>query len=170
MERIAGLGGVLVKAFHSGFSAWPSPTSKQTGARLRLCAGRQQQLSPTEKQIDQRASDKQPVRILLQSSVAQLHKSELQLHHLKYMLHLRTHTRFGSVLRPLLFVNPMLVPVATMGVVLRTRCTLLNYMALSLIGLITPNPGFFPMQQIGKHRRIGDVRRRSHCAVDDLGL
>src|SRR5438128_4732432 len=86
------------------------------------------------------------------------------------MLHLRTHTRFRSVLRPLLFVNPMLVPVATMGVVLRTRCTLLNYMALSLIGLITPNPSFFPMQQIGKHRRIGDVRRRSHCAVDDLGL
>jgi len=29
------------------------------------------------------------------------------------------------------------------------------------IGRITPNPGFFPMQQIGKHRRIGDVGRRS---------
>src|SRR5207249_9962455 len=114
---------------------------RQTGACLRLCAGRQQQFSPTEKQIDQRASDKQPVRIFLQSSVAQLHKSELQLHHLKHMLHLRTHTRFASVLRPLLFVNPMLVPVATMGVVLCTRCALLNYMALSLIGLITPNPG-----------------------------
>src|SRR5437867_11374359 len=137
MERIAGLGGVLVKAFHSGFSAWPSPTSKQTGARLRLCAGRQQQFSPTEKQIDQRASDKQPVRVLLQSSVAQLHKSELQLHHLKHMLHLGTHARFGSVLRPLEFVNLILVPVATMSVVLRARCALLNYMALSLISLIT---------------------------------
>src|SRR6266581_8566988 len=153
---------VVLNSFPSDFSASPSPTSRRTAARLRLCVCPQQQFLPTEKQIDQRASDKQPVRILLQSSVAQLHKSELQLHHLKYMLHLRTHTRFGSVLRTLLFVNPMLVPVATMGVVLRTRCTLLNYMALSLISLIPPNPGFFPMQQIGKHRRIGDVRRRSH--------
>src|SRR5207245_7173377 len=124
-------------------------TNLKANRGLRLCAGRQQQFPPTEKQIDQPASDKQPVRVLLQSSVAQLHKSELQLHHLKHMLHLRTHTRFRSVLRPLLFVNPMLVPVATMGVVLRTRCTLLNYMALSLIGLITPNPSYFPMQTLG---------------------
>src|SRR5947207_15121384 len=120
--------------------------------------------------MDQCASDKQPVRVLLQSSVAQLHKSELQLHHLKHMLHLGTHARFGSVLCPLEFVNLILVPVATMSVVLRARCALLNYMALSLISLITPNPGFFPMQQIGKHRRIGNVRRRSHRGVDDLGL
>jgi integrase len=46
-----------VKAFPSGFSPWPSPTSRQTGACLRLCAGRQQQFPPTEKQIDQRASE-----------------------------------------------------------------------------------------------------------------
>ena len=59
------------------------------------------------------------MRVLLQSSVTHLHKSELQLHHLKHMLHLRTHARFGSVLGPLLLVNPVLVPVATMGVVLR---------------------------------------------------
>src|SRR5438132_11413643 len=59
---------------------------------------------------------------LLQSAVAQLHKSKLQLHHLKHMLHLRTYARFGSILRPLRFVNPILVPVATMGVVLRARC------------------------------------------------
>ena len=159
-----------MKAFPSGFSPWLSPTSRQTGACLRLCAGRQQQFPPTEKQIDQRASDKQPVRVLLQAAVAQLHKSELQLHHLKHMLHLGTHARFGSVLRPLEFVNLILVPVATMSVVLRARCALLNYMALSLISLITPNPGFFPMQQIGKHRRIGNVRRRSHRGVDDLVL
>jgi len=159
-----------VKAFPSGLSSWPSPSSRQTRACLRLCAARQQQFPPTEKQIDQRASDKQPVRVLLQSSVAQLHESELQLHQLKCMLHLRTHARFASVLRPLLFVNPILITITTMGVVLRARCALLNYMALSLIGLITPHPGFFPMQQIGKHRRVGDVRRRSHCRVDDLAL
>jgi hypothetical protein len=32
------------------------------------------------------------------------------------LIHLRTHPRFGSILRPLLFVNPILVPVATMGI------------------------------------------------------
>ena len=101
-----------MKAFPSGFSPWPSPTSRQTGSCLRLCAGRQQQFAPTEKQIDQCASDKQPVRVLLQASVAQLHKSELQLHHLKHMLHPGTHARFGSVLRPLEFVNLILVQVA----------------------------------------------------------
>src|SRR5437879_1462592 len=133
-------------------------TNLKANRGLRLCAGRQQQFPPTEKQIDQPASDKQPVRVLLQSSVAQLQKSELQLHHLKHMLHLGTHARFGSVLGRLEFVNLILVPVATMSVVLRAWCALLNYMALSLISLSTPNPGFFPMQQIGKHRRIGNVR------------
>src|SRR5690348_5554125 len=162
--------GMVLNAFHSNFSASPLPISRRTGAGLRLCVGCQQQFPPTEKQIDQRASDKQPVRVLLQSSVAQLHESELQLHQLKCMLHLRTHARFASVLRPLLFVNPILITITTMGVVLRARCALLNYMALSLIGLITPHPGFFPMRQIGKHRRVGDVRRRSHCRVDDLAL
>jgi hypothetical protein len=75
------------------------------------------------------------MRVVLQSSVTHFHKSELQLHHLKHMLHLRTHARFGSVLGPLLLVNPVLVPVATMGVVLRQGGALLNYRALSLIGL-----------------------------------
>src|SRR5580700_1139354 len=86
------------------------------------------------------------------------------------MLHLGTHARLGSVLRPLQFVNLILVPVATISVVLRARGALLNYMALSRISLLPPNQGFFPMQQMGKHRRIGNVRRRSHRSVDDLGL
>ena len=87
-----------MKAFPSGFSPWPSPTSRQTGACLRLCAGRQQQFPPTEKQIDQRASDKQPVRVLLQSSVAQLHKSELQLHHLgaSKLIEMWVHSLWGK--------------------------------------------------------------------------
>ena len=36
-----------------------------------------------------------------------------------------------------------------MGVVLRARCALLNDMALSLIGLITPNPGSSPCSRSG---------------------
>src|SRR5207253_10153684 len=44
-----------------------------------------------------------------------LHKSELQLHHRKHVLHLRAHRRLRAVLRPLHFVNPILVAVAPMG-------------------------------------------------------
>src|SRR5438034_1190573 len=36
------------------------------------------------------------VGILLQSSVTQLHKSELQLHHRKHVLHFRAHRRSGA--------------------------------------------------------------------------
>ena len=86
------------------------------------------------------------MRVLLQSSVTHLHKSEFQLHHLKHMLHLRTHARFGSVLGPLLLVNPVLITIATVSVVLRQGGTLLDHFGLSTIGLVTPYPGFFPMQ------------------------
>src|SRR5215468_131061 len=87
------------------------------------------------------------MRILLQSSVTELHEPELQLHHLEGMLHLRAHARFASVLGPLLLVDPIFVAVATMGVVLGMRRTLLDHLGLSAIGLITPYPGFFPVQQ-----------------------
>src|SRR5438132_12010454 len=63
---------VVLNSFHSDFSASPSPTSRRTAARLRLCVCPQQQFPPTEKQIDQRGSDKQPMCVLLQSAVAQL--------------------------------------------------------------------------------------------------
>ena len=92
-----------------GFLALAITNLKANRACLRLCAGRQQQFPPTEKQIDQRASDKQPVRVLLQSSVAQLHKSELQLHHLgaSKLIEMWVHSLWGK--SPLLFDR---IPVA----------------------------------------------------------
>src|SRR5438094_7013185 len=62
-----------------------------------------------------------PLDLLLQSAKAQLHKSELQLHHRKHVFHLRAHPRLRPVLRPLHFVNTMLVAVAPMGAVLGLR-------------------------------------------------
>lgn len=49
-----------------------------------LCYG--QQFSAAHKQIHQCTGDEQPMRVLLQSAVANLHESELQLHHLKDVL------------------------------------------------------------------------------------
>ena len=73
-------------------------------------------------------------------------KSELQLHHCKYVLHLRAHRRLGPVLRPLDFVNTILVAVAPMGGVLDLRCALPDHFALSAIILIAPHSRFFAMQ------------------------
>jgi hypothetical protein len=92
---------------------------QREGGIFQLCAGRQQQLLSAEKQIDQATNDKQLMRILLQSSVTHLHKSEFQLHDLEGVLHLRPHARFRPVPRPLLFVNPVLITIATVSVVLR---------------------------------------------------
>ena len=94
------------------------------------------------------------MRVLLQSSVTHLHKSEFQLHDLKWVLHLRPHAGFRPILRPLLFVNPVLIPITTVSVVLRQGGALADHFGLSAIGLVTPYPGFFPMQQIRQHRRV----------------
>src|SRR5439155_14519646 len=108
--------------------------------------------------------------ILLQSSIAQLHKSELQLHHRKHVLHLRAHRRLAPVLRPLHFVNTILVAVAPMGAVPSLRRALPDHFRLSAISLIAPHARFLAVQQIGQYHRIGYVGRRRHRRVDDLRL
>src|SRR5437660_9942639 len=120
--------------------------------------------------MHQRAHLEQLGGILLQSAIAQLHKSELQLHHRKHVFHLRAHRRLRAVLRPLHFVNTILVAVAPMGAVPSLRRALPDHFRLSAIRLIAPHSRFFAVQQIGQHRRIGYVGRRRHRRVDDLRL
>src|SRR2546425_8367277 len=67
---------------------------------------------------------------------------ELQLHHRKHVLHLRAHRRLAPVLRPLHFVNTILVAVAPMGAVLGLRRALPDHFGLSAISLIRPTPAF----------------------------
>src|SRR5438309_5103624 len=86
------------------------------------------------------------------------------------MLHLRAHRRLSPVLRPLHFVNTILVAVAPMGAVLGLRRALPDHFGLSAISLIAPHARFFAVQQIGQYRRIGYVGRRRHRRVDDLRL
>src|SRR5882762_1167039 len=71
------------------------------GQKLR----RQQEFLAAYKQVDQSAGDKQPMGVLLQPPVAHLHKSELQLHHLKHVLDLGPHFRLRPVLSPRNFVH-----------------------------------------------------------------
>src|ERR1700687_2451110 len=54
-------------------------------SRTRLRYG--EQFSAAHKQIHQRTGNEQPVRVLLQPAIAYFHESELQLHHLKHVLH-----------------------------------------------------------------------------------
>src|SRR5207248_3880539 len=89
-------------------------------------------------------------------------------HHRKHVLHLRAHPRLAPVLRPLHFVNTILVAVAPMGAVLGLRRALPDHFALSAISLIAPHARFFAVQQIGQYHRIGYVGRRRHRRVDDL--
>src|SRR5437588_7323107 len=77
-------------------------TSRTGQRRASLRYG--QQFSAAHKQIHQRTGNEQPVRVLLQPAIAYFHESELQLHHLKHVLHPSTssgssptplHPRFG---------------------------------------------------------------------------
>src|SRR2546427_7391518 len=86
------------------------------------------------------------------------------------MLYLRPHRRLRAVLRPLHFVNTILVAVAPMGAVPSLRRALPDHFRLSAIRLIAPHSRFFAVQQIGQYRRIGYVGRRRHRRVDDLRL
>ena len=75
-----------------------------------------ERFSAAHKQIHQRTGNEQPVRVLLQPAIAYFHESELQLHHLKHVLHPRPHLRLRPVLRPRHFIHDLaLVATAPLG-------------------------------------------------------
>ena len=102
------------------FSALPPASVARWGSAsfgAGLGQSQTQQLLPLQIQVHQPAYRKHLVGILLQSSVTQLHESKLQLHHPKHVLYLRPHPRLRPVLRPLHFVNTILVAITPMGTV-----------------------------------------------------
>src|SRR5262249_50613676 len=137
--------------------------------RTSLCYG--EEFSAAHKQIDQRTRDEQLVRVLLQPAIAYFHEAELQLHHLKHVLHFGPNLRFRPVLPPRHLIHDLtFVATTPLGEILRSRRTLADHLGLSLIGAIAPHPGFFAVQQVGQDGHIGNVGRRHHCRVDDLAL
>src|SRR5271169_4858521 len=91
-----------------------------------------EQFLANHKQVHQSAGSKQSVGVLLQSSVAHLHKPELQLHHSEHMLDLTTNSRFVPVSGPFDFIHTVFIATAPLGVVAGSRA-LLNDLALALI-------------------------------------
>src|ERR1017187_9712501 len=108
--------------------------------------GGQQSLA-REEQVAQCAKRKDLIGILLDSPVANLYVSELQLDHREDVLYLGPHPRLVAVLRTLHFINTVLVAVAFVGHVLSQGCGFADDFALSAISLIAPDFGFIAMQQ-----------------------
>src|SRR5271157_2864247 len=99
-----------------------------------------QQFPANHKQVHQSAGGKQPVGVLLQSSVAHLHKPELQLHYSEHMLDLTAHSRFVPVPGPLDFIDSVFVATAPLGAVAGARRALLDDLTLALIRPVAPHP------------------------------
>src|SRR5215469_18559112 len=113
------------------------PPAKRQAARG-LYRRRAQQLLANHKQVHQSAAGKQPVGILLQSSVAHLHEPELQLHHGEHMLDLAAHARLVPVLGPLHFIHTIFVTTAPLGAIASSWRTPMNDFCLPLIRHPTP--------------------------------
>src|SRR6201981_3488314 len=107
-------------------------TSRTGQRRASLRYG--QQFSAAHKQIPQRTGNEQPVRVLLQPAIAYFHESELQLHHLKHVLHPRPHLRLRPVLRPRHFIHDLaLVATAPLGEIPCSWRALAHHLGLALI-------------------------------------
>jgi IS5 family transposase len=77
--------------------------------------------------------------------------------------------RLGAVFRPLDLIDNTAVAVAAIGEIAGLGSMLPDHRPLSAVGLITPYPGLLPVQQFGQHRAVGDIGRRRHHGVDQLG-
>src|SRR5262249_8905282 len=130
-----------------------------------------EQFSAAHKQIDQRTGYEQPVRVLLQSAIAYFHESELQLHHLKHMLHFGSHSRFRPVLRPRCVVHDLiLVAAAPLREIPRSWRARAGHLRLPRISPVAPHPVSSPIQQVPQVGYIGIMGCRRRRRVDDLGL
>src|SRR5438270_13433772 len=117
-----------------------------------------EQFSAAHKQIHQRTGNEQPVRVLLQPAIAYFHESELQLHHLKHVLHPRPHLRLRPVLRPRYFIHYLaLVATAPLGEIPCSWRALAHHLGLALLRSVAPHPRFFTMPQVREHRHIGNI-------------
>lgn len=86
--------------------------------------------------IHQGAGGKQPVGVLRQSSVADLHEPELQFHDLKDMFHAGAHFRFDAVLLSFHEIHSILISIAPLGV--KCPCSLRSSEGRRMAALLTP--------------------------------
>ena len=148
---------------------------RRQGIPTSLCRNCIQQLLANHKQIHQSTGGKHSVGVLHQSSVADLHKPELQFHHSKHVLDLRTYLRLGPVLRPFRCINVVFIPISSPGRVLHSRRVFLNHFTLPAIRLVAPN---LPRPQPGEPVSpaaapaavaLGTRRNSAHTPVQNRG-
>jgi len=75
----------------------------------------------------------------------------------------------GAVFRPLGLIDNTAVAIAAIGEIAGLGRMLSDHRPLAAVGLITPQAGLLPVQQLGQHRAVGDIGRCGHHGVDQLG-
>src|SRR3954453_14396115 len=107
--------------------------------------------------------------VLLQPAIAHLGKAEDPLDDPDRMLDPGPHFRLGAVFRPLDLIDNTAMPIAAIGEIAGLGRMLADHRALAEIGLITPYSGLLPVQQLGQYRTVGNIGRRRHYRMDQLG-
>src|SRR6516162_8093295 len=107
--------------------------------------------------------------VFLKPVIAHLGKAEHPLDDPDRMFDPGPHFGLGPIFRPLDLIHDTAVAVAAIDEILGLWSMLPDHRPLAAVGLITPHPGLLPMQQIGQHRAVGDIGRRHHRRVDQLG-
>src|ERR1700730_608570 len=79
------------------------------------------------------------------------------------------HFGLCAVFRALDLIDNTAVAVAAIGEIAGLGGMLPDHHPLAAIGLIIPHPGLLPMQQLGQYRAVGDIGRRRHHRMDQLG-
>src|SRR5882724_12954672 len=113
-----------------------------------LRSGCRQQPLANQEQVHQSARHKQSVRVLVQSAIAHLDESELQLHHREHVFHLGAYAALGTVLLSFYFIDMVLVAIALVGKVQGVRSVFPQHLTLPAIRLIAPHPRFCAVEQV----------------------
>ncbi len=142
---------------------------RSSGAARRSVLRLAQQPSSHQIQIRQCTRHEQSMGVFLQTPVARLGKAEDLFDDQEWMLDLGSDTRLRRVFAPFDIVDLALASGAAVGHVLCVGRAVLDDLALTLVGRITPDLGLLAVQQIGQTGRIVDVRRCRCDGVDDFG-
>ena len=140
---------------------------RSSGAARRSVLRLAQQPSSHQIQIRQCTRHEQSMGVFLQTPVARLGKAEDLFDDQEWMLDLGSDTRLRRVFAPFDIVDLALASGAAVGHVLCVGRAVLDDLALTLVGRITPDLGLLAVQQIGQTGRIVDVRR---CRCDGWPL
>ena len=144
---------------------WPEPRIPD-----RLRPRRSQQAFADEVEVGQGAGHKQPVGVLLETSVADRGEMEHAFDDAEGVLDAAANVGLDTVTSALNLVHHAFVPIPAAGEVAGLRGVLPEDIGLALIGRIAPHPGLLAMEQIRQDRGVMNVGGSGHYGMDDLGL